>query len=475
MAWIGLDLGTQSVRAVLVGAAGEVLARAARPLTSHRDGVRHEQDPREWITTVEHVLAEVTQASGDSHRRVVQDGTIEGLAICSTSGTVVLTDRQGRPASAALMYDDARAADLLPRIVAADPERWAAAMQPTWALPKILWLDPADDQLVAHSADVVAADLAGHPVATDTSHALKTGYDLAGSWPAEAFGKLGLPVSTLPEVVLPGTVIGAVSKAKAELTGVPAGTPIVAGMTDGCAAQIAAGSLTPGAWNSVLGTTLVLKGVTKDLIHDPTGAVYSHRHPDGDGWLPGGASNTGAGALTSMLPGADLDALDRAAVEQARRTGPVDAAIYPLTKPGERFPFVAPDAVGFELGDVQDDLHRYLGVLQGVAFVERLAFEHLTRLGAESPRSVALTGGAVRSEHWNQLRADVLGVPVELPEAADPAYGMAVLAASGGTSVAETARRMVRISRLIEPRPSERLTDLYGGFVAELERRGYLR
>ncbi|GAB3817603.1 FGGY family carbohydrate kinase [Kribbella italica] len=479
MAWIGVDLGTQSVRAVLVEATGEVLARAARPLTSRRGEVWHEQDPQEWITAVEQVLAEVASF-----------GEVEGLAICSTSGTVLLTDLDGRPVSPALMYDDARAANFLPRIVAADPDRWGSAMQPTWALPKILWLDPAEDQLVAHSADVVAADLAGHPVATDTSHALKTGYDLVdvgergsdapgadgaaapGGWPASAFERLGLPGHLLPQVVLPGTLIGTVSVAKAQVTGVPAGTPIVAGMTDGCAAQIAAGALTPGAWNSVLGTTLVLKGVTKDLITDPTGAVYSHRHPDGDGWLPGGASNTGAGALTTMLPGADLDALDRAATQLA---GPVGATIYPLTKPGERFPFVAPEAAGFELGDVPDDLHRYVGVLQGVAFIERLAFEHLTKLGAEAPRSVALTGGAVRSEHWNQLRADVLGVPVELPEAADPAYGMAVLAASGGTSVAETARRMVRIGRVIEPRPSDRLTDLYGGFVAELDRRGYLR
>ncbi len=461
MAWIGIDLGTQSVRAVLVEATGEVLARAARPLTSRRGEVWHEQDPHEWITAVEEVLAEVSPF-----------GEVEGVAICSTSGTVLLTDRDGRPASPALMYDDARAADYLPRIVAADPERWGSAMQPTWALPKILWLEPQAGQLVAHSADVVAAALAGHPVATDTSHALKTGYDLTGTWPTESFEKLNLSADLLPRVVLPGTTIGTVSPAKAQVTGIPAGTPIVAGMTDGCAAQIAAGALTPGAWNSVLGTTLVLKGVTKDLITDPTGAVYSHRHPDGDGWLPGGASNTGSGALTTMLPGADLDALDRAALQL---DGPIDATIYPLTKPGERFPFVAPEAVGFELGDVDDDLHRYVGVQQGVAFIERLAFEHLTKLGAESPRSVALTGGAVRSEHWNQLRADVLGVPVELPEAADPAYGMAVLAASGGTTVAETARRMVRIGRVIEPRPSERLTDLYGGFVAELDRRGYLR
>jgi len=455
--WIGVDLGTQSVRSVLVDAAGTVLARAARSLTSHRDGARHEQDPREWLAAVDATLAEVATPA------------VQGVAICSTSGTVLLTDESGAPTTPALMYDDARAADYLDRIVKADPDRWSAAMQPTWALPKLLWLLERHSGQIAHSADVVAAHLIGGSVATDTSHALKTGYDLiADSWPVDAFDRLGLPAELLPEVVRPGVELGRVYAAKAQVTGVPAGTPVYAGMTDGCAAQIAAGALSPGAWNSVLGTTLVLKGVSKDLLADPTGAVYSHRHPDG-GWLPGGASNTGAGALTKMLPGADLDALDRAAQE----LGAIDAAIYPITGRGERFPFVAPTAERFELGDLPDDLHRYCAVLQGVAFIEKLAFEHLEQLGAEPVRSVSLTGGAVRSGYWNQLRADVLGVPVELPAAADPAYGMAVLAASAGGSVTETAVRMVRVDRVIEPRPQERLTTLYGEFVAELDRRGY--
>lgn len=456
-AWIGVDLGTQSVRSVLVGATGEVLARAARPLTSARDGVRHEQDPREWLAAVDATLAEVATPA------------VQGISICSTSGTVLLTDDAGAPVTPALMYDDARAAGYLDRIVKADPDRWSTAMQPTWALPKILWLLEQQAGQIAHSADVVAAHLIGGPVATDTSHALKTGYDLiADSWPLDAFDSLGLPAELLPEVVLPGTGLGRVYTAKAQVTGVPAGTPVYAGMTDGCAGQIAAGALAPGAWNSVLGTTLVIKGVSKDLLTDPTGAVYSHRHPDG-GWLPGGASSSGAGALTAMLPGADLDALDQA----ARELGAIDAAVYPITGRGERFPFIAPAAERFELGDLPDDLHRYCGVLQGVAFIEKLAFEHLERLGAEPVRSVSLTGGAVRSGYWNQLRADVLGVPVQLPAAADPAYGMAVLAASAGTSVAETAARMVRIDRVLEPRPQERLTTLYGEFVAELDRRGY--
>jgi sugar (pentulose or hexulose) kinase len=458
-AWIGVDLGTQSVRAVLVDATGAVLARASRPLTSTRDGVRHEQDPLEWLAAVDATLAEVATAD------------VQGLAICSTSGTVLLTDETGAPVTPALMYDDARAGAYLDRIVQADPDRWATSMQPTWALPKILWLIERHPQALrlAHSADVVAAHLTGQPVATDTSHALKTGYDLvADTWPLDAFDSLGLKPEIFPEVVLPGIELGQVSATRAQVTGVPAGTPVYAGMTDGCAAQIAAGALAPGAWNSVLGTTLVLKGVSKDLLDDPTGAVYSHRHPDG-GWLPGGASNTGAGALTAMLPGADLDALDQA----ARELGPIDAAIYPITGTGERFPFVAPKAEQFQLGELPDDLHTYSAVLQGVAFIERLAFEHLESLGAEPVRSVSLTGGAVRSGYWNQLRADVLGVPVELPASADPSYGMAVLAASAGSSLTETAARLVRIERVLEPRPQDRLTTLYGKFVAELDRRGY--
>ncbi|MEU4190459.1 FGGY-family carbohydrate kinase [Kribbella sp. NPDC026611] len=445
MAWIGLDLGTQSVRALAADASGHVLAQASRPLTSHRSGVRHEQDPQQWLDAVDAVLAELDQPVAD------------GIAICSTSGTFLLTDLDGHPVTPALMYDDARAAFRRVHIVDADPVRWATSMQPTWALPKILDLVADGYDLtkhrVVHSADFVAAHLVGHPVATDTSHALKTGYDLvAERWPA-AFAGLGLPLQAFPDVVLPGTELGRT----------PAGTPVYAGMTDGCAAQIAAGALTPGAWNSVLGTTLVLKGVSEHLLDDPTGAVYSHRHPDG-GWLPGGASSTGAGLLTELLPTSDLDALDHAA-------HPVNAVTYPLTKTGERFPFVAPQAERFTLGDTSDDLDVYVAVLQGVAFIERLAFEHLESLGAEPVRSVSLTGGATRSQYWNQLRADVLGVPVELPAVPDPAFGMAVLAAAEGELTA-AALRMVRVQTVLEPR-QHCLDELYGEFVAELDRRGY--
>jgi sugar (pentulose or hexulose) kinase len=132
-------------------------------------------------------------------------------------------------------------------------------MQPAWALPKLLWLirehPAAPGTRLAHQSDVITGRLAGAPVATDLSNALKTGANLVDeTWPQDVFDALGVPAHVLPPLVRPGTVIGTVCPAAAEETGLPAGTPIVAGATDGCAAQLGAGVLRAGSWNSVLGT-----------------------------------------------------------------------------------------------------------------------------------------------------------------------------------------------------------------------------
>ncbi|MBB6546615.1 FGGY-family carbohydrate kinase [Nonomuraea rubra] len=473
-AWVGIDLGTQSVRAMAVAGDGRVLGTGSRPLTSHRDGPRHEQDPEQWWRE----LAAATREAVSS-----VSGPVEGVAVAATSGTILLADASGRPLTPALMYDDRRAdASLANEVGAPVWERLGyRRMQPNWALPKLLWLlrDAPAGARLAHQSDFVNRRLTGHAVATDLSNALKTGVDLIEErWPLEVFDALGVPGAMLPEVVRPGTWLGVVCAEAAEATGLPAGTPVIAGTTDGCAAQLGAGALRPGSWNSVLGTTLVLKGVTKELIHDPLGVVYSHRAPDGS-WLPGGASSTGAGALTRDLPGRDLDALS---AEAAARYGPgtrrpPDAlaplpdrtppvVTYPLVSRGERFPFDAPGAEGFTLGEPADDVERYAAILLGAAFVERLCFDYLDLLGAPVDGELVLTGGATRSAYWTRLRADVLERPVTLRENAEPALGMAVLA--GGDPA-----RMIRTSAVVEPSGTD-LREPYLRFVAELERRGWL-
>lgn len=469
--YLGIDLGTQSVRALAVDECGNVLVSASHPLTSHRSGARHEQGPEDWWSATVLCCRSVMQAVGRSAH-------FAGLAVDATSGTILLVDQGLRPVTPALMYDDARAVAESEAVNAAGAELWrqlSYSMQPSWALPKLCWLlhhceVPADARL-AHQNDFINARLAGHPLATDSSHSLKTGYDLLRSeWPTAIFDRLNLPASIFPSVVPPGQVIGNVSAAIAEETGLPAGLAIFSGMTDGCAAQISAGAVTPGSWNSVLGTTLVIKGVTPELIRDPLGVVYSHRSADGN-WLPGGASNTGAGILARDFPNADLDALNRAAASLQ----PSSTVIYPLAGRGERFPFAAPSAESFTLGTTATREKHYAAVLQGVAFVERLAFDYLRYLGAPTNGRFSFTGGAAKSREWNQLRADILEREIAIPAISEGAFGMAVLVAADKDAITASASRMVRIQETICPgRPFSEYADQYGAFVDELAARGWL-
>jgi sugar (pentulose or hexulose) kinase len=459
---------------MVVSGTGETLAVGSHKLTSHRDGPRHEQDPEEWWRGISTACREALAA-------LPANCTVQSVAVDGTSGTVLLVDGGGRPLTPGLMYDDTRAVEETKRVNEAGATVWAALgynrMQASWALPKLLWLldhrrGLAPGTRLAHQTDFINRRLVGAEVATDTSNALKTGVDLINErWPGEVFAALGVPGEILPAVVRAGTSLGVVSAEAAKQTGIPKGTPVIAGMTDGCAAQIGAGALSVGSWNSVLGTTLVLKGVTSDLIKDPAGVVYSHRSPDGN-WLPGGASSSGAGAISKHFPGRDLAALETRAAERE----PANVVTYPLHGRGERFPFIAPEAEGFTLGQPADEIDQYAALLQGVAFIERLCFDYLDLQGAPLRGPVVLTGGGAKSRYWCQLRADVLGSPVTLPANAEAALGMAILARAAGRKVADVARTMVRIREVIDPRPDRagRFRESYLRLVDELARRDWV-
>jgi len=470
--FLGIDIGTQGVRAVVVTADGQQVGSGSQPLTPGLRGHgRHEQDPELWW-----------QALGAATRQALAPVTgrpISALSLDSTSGTILVQGADLSARTPGLMYDDARGADQAVRAQEVGADLWADLgyrIQASWALPRALWLvetgavGPGDR--IVHQGDFLLSRLAGRPVATDTSSALKTGCDLRSlSWPVEIFDRLGLDSALLPELVLPGTAIGTVDATASALTGIPIGTVIKAGMTDGCAAQIAAGALAPGSWSSALGTTLVIKGSTADLLRDPSGAVYSHRSPDG-GWLPGGASSTGAGIIARDFAGADLGAL----TDGAAPLLPLAGVCYPLAGTGERFPFVAPEAVGFSEGIPDTEVARFGATLQGIAFVEKLAYQTLSQLGADVSGPVTLSGGTTANSYFNQLRSDLLGRQVRIPESVEAAVGMAILAAAQPGALAATAESMVRIARVYEPDLGRgaRFDGPYRDFCTALTERGWL-
>ncbi|MBM4040466.1 MAG: hypothetical protein FJ290_18320 [Planctomycetes bacterium] len=454
--YLGLDVGTQGARAVACDAAGRVVAEAAAPFAHAPAEPRpgwHEQRPEDWWQAAVKCLQNVaSQADAAGYPREA----LGRIAVTSTSGTVLLVDAAGRPLGPAIMYSDGRAAEEADRCNEAGrffTEKFGSRFSASFALPKILWLAahwPRRFEAAAricHAADFLVGRLTGHYDVSDTSNVLKTGYDVAeGRWPA-FFGDLGVPLAKLPRVVRPGEPIGRVTTEAARLTGLSRLAIVVAGATDGTAGFLASGACEVGQWCSTLGTTLVLRGVSRSLLRDPLGRVYSHAHPEGH-WLPGAASNVGGEILEARFKGRNLAALDARVAEHL----PNELLLYPLARRGERFPFVDPQAEGFVRGKASSRAELYAACLEAVAFVERWGYEVMAELGAPIADPLFASGGAVASGVWLQLRANVLGRAIRVAADAHSAKGAALLAAASAmASLREAVRRMVRFERTVEP------------------------
>lgn len=478
---VGVDMATKDVRAVCADGAGFVRARASAALPPPRRPRPgwSEQDATQWWPAAAAALRGVTSKLGDQVRAV------RAIAVSATSGTVLVADAAGEPLGPALLYDDQRAVDEADVAQTAGQTRWAALglrIGPSFGLPKWAWLlrqarrgaAGAPPAVVWHASDLVVSRLTSTFPLTDWSHALKSGYDpLHREWAVEVMEALGVATRLLPAVAAPGHRVGTVSDDAASETGLPPGCEVRLGMTDGCAAQLAAGADLPGRFATVVGTTLVVKGGCDAPVADGSGALYSHRHPQG-WWLPGGASNTGGRALADRFPGADLEALDR----RAALHGPARCVTYPLVGRGERFPFVAPGAESMWDGAPGDDVERYRAILEGVAFVERLSYAHLAGLGVRVEPPIAAAGGGSRSPVWSRLRASVLGVPLAVAANGDTAFGACVLAAAGTLhpDVTTAVGEMVAVTQQVDPDPAEagRLEASYVRFVGALSERGWL-
>ncbi|MGH9178299.1 MAG: FGGY-family carbohydrate kinase [Acidimicrobiales bacterium] len=476
---VGVDLATAEVRAAAADSEGRIHAEGAADLPApagSRPGW-YEQDAATWWPATAEALRRVTDALGSDRDSVV------AVSVCATSGTVAAAAEDGT-LGPGLTYADQRATKEAAAAQAAGEPRWAGLglrVQPTFGLPKWGWLVAHGTRVAAlvHASDVVVSGLLGRPateVPTDWSHALKSGYDPGtGEWATEALAALGIDEDQLPEVRPPGTAIGTVAGVGAASTGLPSNCQVVLGMTDACASQLAAGAARPGRFVSVLGTTLVLKAVSQEPVADPAGAVYSHRHPLG-WWLPGGASNTGGAALRHGFSGRDLTALDQAAAGR----GPARAVTYPLVGRGERFPFVAPGAEAFLLGQPCDEVERYRSVLEGVAFVERLGLDRMAALGAPAEPPLAVTGRGSTSPVWNRIRATVASLPVEETPGATTTLGACILAAAGtlhpDLAAATEAMAAAGKGATVEPMAAEQeaMDASYRRFTAEVTARGWL-
>ena len=420
--FLGIDIGTSGVRACAIDGEEHVAATASVALPPPRqDGAAIDQEPEYWWRAT----CDAIRALG----RSVDLGSIWRVAVDGTSGTLLLTDAKGQPCSAGLMYNDARATREAARIKDIAPAE-SGAHGPSAALAKLLHLLGTSIRTQAryalHQADWIAGRLAGRFGVSDENNALKLGYDPAmRSWPGW-LDALQVPRDLLPEVLVPGSRIGAIDPEVAATLGLPATAVICAGTTDGVASFVATRAAAPGDAVTSLGTTLVLKLLSDNPIFAPGQGVYSHRL--GDRWLAGGASNSGGAALLAHFSAERMAELTPS-LNPEQATG---LDYYPLPKPGERFPISDPALAPRVSPRPADDARFFQGLLEGIAGVEALAYRALRDLGAPSLRRVITIGGGARNEAWTAIRRRILGVPVTVAEETEASFGTALLALHGG-------------------------------------------
>lgn len=497
--FIGIDVGTQGVRVVMVDEDGIICGSHQTDFELTEDS-RREQDPAIWWQATLKGLRELTCSLKAKN---IDLKKLKAFSVTSTSGTVLPLDKDHNPLHPAIMYSDDRSAaqgDRCMEVAKKYQPHGYHGFNASSGLSKMVWFvetfaeKAARIHLWAHATDYIIGKLSDAWGITDQTNALKSGYDLQNNvWPDYLTRHLPLKASWLPAVYPSGKVIGSLTAAVGEAIGLPqrqAGDILVAaGMTDGCASQVASGAIEPGSWNTTIGTTLVIKGVTRTPIKDPEDRLYNHLHPEGY-WMPGGASNTGADWVSTLFAREQLPALSAAASALI----PTNRLVYPLLKKGERFPFKAAEAEGFGLealigkkqaNDMQadiDDQQRALLLaagMEGVAYIEKMAFALIYNLSGEKVDRVYTAGGGSNNPTWLTIRSSVLGVPVRKMENVSGAVGAAMLAASktyfNGLSEAVTQMARTAAQYLPDPDLVAGYQSGYSNFVSALAAKGYIR
>ena len=411
---IGIDLGTSGIRAALVDARRDVVAMTSAPI-----GGAERCNPDAWWQALREAIGALAREAS------LID--VDGIAVDGTSGTIVPVDSAGRPLAPASLYNARADAADIARVARAAPPGSPARGASSPLARALAWRNLKGRAHLLHEADWLAGRLCGRFGLSDWNNALKTGYDPAiPGWP-EWLRALDLDPALLPEVVPPGQTIGRISPVAARTLGLPAAARIVAGTTDGCAAFLATGAAREGDGVTSLGTTLTLKLASPRPVLAPAHGIYSHRI--GLLWVPGGASNTGGGALAKYFSPAELAALS-ARIDPSIVSG---LDFYPLPSAGERFP-IADDALPpRETPRPADDAAFLHGLLESIARIEAAAYRRLADFGAPVVRRVFTVGGGARNPAWAAIRARVLGeavpgVELRAPGSLEAAVGTAGLA-----------------------------------------------
>jgi xylulokinase len=432
--YLGVDIGTASSKGVLVSDTGKIIARASRPhqtSTPQPGWFEHDAETVWWADFLA-ITRELLSAVDDR---------LDGLAVSGIGPCLLPATATGTPLRPAILYGvDTRAsaeiAELTEELGAEEILRRGGTPLSSQAVgPKIRWLARHEPEvyerteLLFMASSYLVHRLTGRYVLDHHSASqCDPMYDQqALGWAAD-WARRVAPGIQLPELAWPTEVVGTVSAAAAQETGLPQGLPVTAGTVDAWAEATSVGVREPGDVMLMYGTTMFLIQVLAEARPNPGLWTTSGAFP-GTRTLAAGMATSGA--ITDWLRalvGADFGTLTAEAAEVP--AGSRGLLVLPYFA-GERTPIFDPDArrmiAGLTLGHGRAELYR--AALEGIGYGVRHNLEVMRDAGGQARRFVAV-GGGTQGGLWTQIVSDIAGVAQQIPaETIGACLGDALLAA----------------------------------------------
>ncbi|MDO0914943.1 FGGY-family carbohydrate kinase [Streptomyces sp. DT2A-34] len=447
--YVGIDVGTSTVKAAAFDPEGRELAVAARPVALALHGGVVEQDMDELYGAVVAVLREVTERA---------PGPVELAGLTGQGDGVWLVDAEGRPVRPAASWMDGRAHELVDRWLADGTfetvfRRTGSAMFPGCPGPLLAWLDSHEPKALdaakaaLYCKDMVFQRLTGAGPTTDVSDASMPFLDpRTRTYDNRVVELLGL--THRRGLLAPVSDPIATARTHAAGEGLPPGTRLANGPYDLPACALGAGVTRPGDGLLIVGTCLASLVATTDLdlTGEPAGLYINTDRPGH--WLRAMPAMVGTAALDWVLSttGVRHEEVDGLLAETP--PGANGVRVLPYFAPsGERAPFVEPrlraELTGVSLESTRADLVR--ATCEGIGYAARHCLQAAGLTG-----TLAVCGGGTRSPAWMRLLADVLGRPLRVVEGEVGARG-AVLAAAERYGVALDVAAWTQPTAVVEP------------------------
>ncbi|CND74179.1 xylulokinase [Yersinia kristensenii] len=417
--YLGLDLGTSEIKAMVIDDHGQILASEGEPLTVQRPHpLWSEQNPTDWWQATQRVIGRLR------HKIPQRWGEIRAIGLSGQMHGAVLLNREDRILRPAILWNDARCAEECEELTRNAPQLHQIAgnlAMPGFTAPKLLWVARHEPEIFSQLATVLLPKdylrwmMSGDKVSDMSDSAGTLWLDVAKrDWSDALLAACGLSRDMMPRLIEGNEASGYLKADIAREWGLSDKVVIAGGGGDNAASAVGIGAINPGDGFISLGTSGVLFAVNDCYRPNPQSAVHAFCHALPHRWHQMSVMLTAASALRWLCQ--LLGTNETTLLSEVAQLSRAEQRLAPIFLPylsGERTPHNDPLATGAFHGMTHATDRAALGyaVLEGVTFGIADGLRVLEQAGTQLSQS-SLIGGGARSAWWGQLMADALNLPI---------------------------------------------------------------